>query len=155
MRAKVSPRKDGFFPLGTSHATPRARTPTSSRREPENVLLGAAADSSPSAPIISDELSRKPSVSDSAGAAWFFGAAPASKMVFVTDTEDDDPPGIEALHAGVSAADAGAGTGANGVEVIVRGEGVMPVRLTLWAKSPVTSSVKRAGEERPTCGFKS
>ena len=131
MRAKVSTRKADFFPLGTSRVTPRARTPASSRREPEGILLKAAVDSSPPTPLMSGGHSWKASVPDGAYAAVFFGDAPVSKAVLVTDTKDDAPPGMKALYVGLSAA----GAGASGVEAVVRGEGGTPVRLTSWAKS--------------------
>ncbi|CAM9847615.1 unnamed protein product [Ascophyllum nodosum] len=145
MRAKVSTRKADFFPLGTSRVTPRARTPASSRREPEGILLKAAVDSSPPTPLMSGGHSWKASVPDGAYAAVFFGDAPVSKAVLVTDTKDDAPPGMKALYVGLSAA----GAGASGVEAVVRGEGGTPVRLTSWAKS---SNVPRPQtHKKPSC----
>ena len=61
-------------------------------------------------------------------------------MVSATATENDGPSDMEALYAGLSAA----GAGALWIEVVVR-EGGTPIRLTSWAKSSVTSSIKRAG----------
>ena len=90
----------------------------------------------------------KASVANGAGTAVFFGASPESKAVSATGTEDDDPPGMEALYADLSAAGAGAG----GVEVVLRDEGGPPVRLTSWAKSSVTPSIKHAGEDRAAWG---
>ena len=62
-------------------------------------------------------------------------------MVSATATENDGPSDMEALYAGFSTA----GAGALWVEVVVRDEGGTPARLTSWAKSSVTSSIRRAG----------
>ena len=62
-------------------------------------------------------------------------------MASATATENDGPSDMEAFYAGLSAA----GAGALWVEVVVRDEGGTPIRLTSWAKSFVTSSIKRAG----------
>ena len=83
----------------------------------------------------------KASVANGAGAPVFFVASSESKVVSATATENDGPSDMEALYAGLSAA----GAGALWVEVVVRDEGGTPIRLTSWAKSSVTSSIKRAG----------
>ena len=141
-RAKLSSSKGDFLRLGTSHAADTLRTYALRARGGHPRMLSS--EQQPTAahqPPSCLGCLPKASVANGAGAAVFFVASSESKVVSATATENDGPSDMEALYAGLSAA----GAGALWVEVVVRDEGGTPIRLTSWAKSSVTSSIKRAG----------
>ena len=148
MRVKLSPSTDGFVPHDIPHATPRVQTPATSWLEPEDIILGAVAYTSSPAPFMLIGYFRKASAADGEGPSVYFGVASSPKAVSETGTEDDDPPGMEASYADLSAA----GDGTCGVEVVGRGGSGTPIRLISWGKLSVTSSIQRAGQDKRVRG---
>ena len=141
MRAKLSSSKGDFLRLGTSHAADTLRTNAG------ELVVGtqgyyprSSSRQQLTSPLHVSDVCRKPR-SPTARVQLYFSLLPRSRRWFQRRLRRMTIRPTWKPYAGLSAA----GAGALWVEVVVRDGGGTPIRLTSWAKSSVTSSIKRAG----------